>query len=87
MWLVSGIDEEHRFPEWTAAAQFYRQIVEDWVAANGDAGGDGTELLDDLRPGGSQEIEFAAGDGNDEKVRFRLAWDAGGGRTDHFVAC
>lgn len=84
MWLVSGIDEEHRFPEWTAAAQFYRQIVEDWVATNG---GSRAEVLDDLRPGGSQEIEFAAGDGSAEKVCFRLVWDAGGGRTDHFVAC
>ena len=36
MWLVSGIDEEHRFLDWVAAAAFYRQIVEDWVAANGD---------------------------------------------------
>jgi hypothetical protein len=87
MWLVTGIDEEHRFPDWVAAAAFYRQIVEDWVAAHGDTGGDGAEIVDQLRPGGSQEVEFVAGDGNGEKVRFALAWDIGGGRTDHFVAC
>jgi hypothetical protein len=86
MWLVSGIDEEHRFPHWADAAQFYRQIVEEWVAAHG-VGGEQAVIVDDLRPGGSQEIEFPAADGSGEKVRFRLAWDAGGSRVDHFVAC
>jgi hypothetical protein len=83
MWLVTGIDEEHRFPDWVDAAAFYRQIVEDWVAAHGDTAQAG--ILDDLQPGGSQEVELA--DGSGEKVRFALAWDVGGGRTDHFVAC
>lgn len=87
MWLVTGIDEEHRFPDWVAAAAFYRQIVSDWLAANGDATGQGAEIVADLPPGGSQEVEFAAADGSGEKVRFALAWDIGGGRTDHFVAC
>jgi hypothetical protein len=81
MWLVSGIDEEHRFREWADAAAFYRQIVEDWVAANGGA----AEGVDDLRPGDSQQIQFSAGSG--EKVRFGLTWEVGGGRMDHFVAC
>jgi hypothetical protein len=34
MWLVSGVDEEHRFPRWTDAVPFYRQIVGDWLAAD-----------------------------------------------------
>jgi uncharacterized protein YndB with AHSA1/START domain len=85
MWLVSGIDEEHRFPDWTDAAQFYRQIVADWVAAHGDA--DQSVAVHELRPGSSQEVEFAAADGNGEKVRFRLEWETHGGRMDHFVAC
>jgi hypothetical protein len=87
MWLVTGIDEEHRFPDWVAAAAFYRQIVEDWVTEHGD--GDRaaivSTIVSELRPGGSQEVEFA--DGSGEMVRFALAWDIGGGRTDHFVAC
>ena len=87
MWLVTGIDEEHRFPDWVAAAAFYRQIVEDWVAAHGDTTGTRAEIVDDLTPGGSQEVEFVAAGGSGEKVRFALAWDIGGGRTDHFVAC
>jgi hypothetical protein len=87
MWLVTGIDEEHRFPDWVAAAAFYRQIVEDWVAAHGDTTDHRAEIVDELRPGGSQEIEFVADDGSGEKVRFALTWDVGGGRTDHFVAC
>jgi hypothetical protein len=85
MWLVTGIDEEHRFPDWVAAAAFYRQIVRDWVAANGDTG-DRAEIVDELGPGGSQEVEFVT-PGGEEKVRFALTWDIGGGRTDHFVAC
>jgi hypothetical protein len=87
MWLVSGIDEEHRFPDWAAAAKFYRQIVEEWLAAHGDVSAGETTVVDDLRPGSAQEVEFAAGDSGGEKVRFRLVWDAGGGRVDHFVAC
>jgi len=87
MWLVSGIDEEHRFPEWTEAAEFYRQIVKDWITANGDAGDVQAEIINDLRTGDSQQIEFAAGDGSGEKVRFRLTWEVHGGRMEHFVAC
>ncbi len=82
MWLVSGIDEEHRFREWADAAAFYRQIVEEWVAAHG---GDRAGIVDDLRLGDTQQIELPAEHG--EKVRFGLTWDAGGGRVDHFVAC
>ena len=87
MWLVTGIDEEHRFPDWVAAAAFYRQIVRDWAAAHGAAAQ--ARIVDDLEPGGSQEVEFVAGDGDGggEQVRFALGWDIGGGRTDHFVAC
>ncbi|GAA0922717.1 hypothetical protein [Pseudonocardia zijingensis] len=87
MWLVSGIDEEHRFPDWRDAAAFYRQIVGDWVAAHGDPGTDVREdVLGDLRQGGTHEVEFPAGD-DGRPARFRLSWDARGGRTDHFVAC
>lgn len=90
MWLVTGIDEEHRLPDWVAAAAFYRQIVADWVAANGDTD-DRAEIVANtvskLQPGGSHGVEFRAPDGSGEKVRFALAWDVGGGRTDHFVAC
>jgi hypothetical protein len=87
MWLVSGIDEEHRFREWTEAARFYRQIVEEWVAAHDDVSGDQADVVNDLPPGGSQQVEFTAGDSGGEKVRFRLAWETNNGRTDHFVAC
>jgi hypothetical protein len=89
MWLVTGIDEEHRFPDWVAAAAFYRQIVEDWVARNGgpDRCGDQARRVHDLPPGGSQEVELTAAGGRGETVRFALSWDIGGGRTDHFVAC
>lgn len=83
MWLVTGIDEEHRFPDWREAAGFYRQIVGDWAAAHGRPPSD---LLSDLRQGGSHEIEFGTADG-DGRARFRLSWDATRGRTDHFVAC
>jgi hypothetical protein len=34
VWLVSGVDEAHRFPRWTDAVPFYRQIVGDWLAAD-----------------------------------------------------
>jgi len=85
MWLVTGIDEEHRFPDWRDAAGFYRQIVEDWVTAHGGPADGRARVLDDLRQGGSHEIEFPADDGG--RARFRLVWDATGGRTDHFVAC
>jgi hypothetical protein len=87
MWLVTGIDEEHRFPDWREAAGFYRQIVGDWVAAHGGSPDGRAVVLDGLRQGGSHEIEFPAGDGSGGRAQFRLAWDPGGGRTDHFVAC
>jgi hypothetical protein len=86
MWLVTGIDEEHRFPDWREAAGFYRQIVGDWVAAHSQAGTP-VAALDDLRQGGSHEIEFPAADGGGGRATFRLVWDPAGGRTDHFVAC
>jgi hypothetical protein len=88
MWLVTGIDEEHRFPDWVDAAAFYRQIVEDWVAAYGagDQAGIVAGIVRELPPGGTQEVELEAPDGG-EMVRFALTWDVGGGRTDHFVAC
>jgi hypothetical protein len=86
MWLVTGIDEEHRFPDWREAAGFYRQIVGDWVTAHGQAGAP-VAVLDDLRQGGSHEIEFPAADGSGDRATFRLVWDPAGGRTDHFVAC
>lgn len=87
MWLVSGIDEEHRFPEWADAARFYRQIVEDWVAANGGTGRERAQALDELQPGDSQQIELAVEGGHGEKARFGLVWEVAGGRTDQFVAC
>ena len=87
MWLVTGIDEEHRFREWTDAAKFYRQIVEDWIATHGEADSDQAETVKNLRLGDSQQIDFTAEDCCREKVRFRLTWEAGGGRADHFVAC
>jgi hypothetical protein len=84
MWLVTGIDEEHRFRDWVEAADFYRQIVGDWVAAHGDAP---AGIVDDLPPGASHEVEFPAGDAGGQVVRFRLAWETHGGRMEHFVAC
>lgn len=35
MWLVSGVDVEHRFLQWTEAVGCYRRMVGDWVGRTG----------------------------------------------------
>ena len=89
MWLVSGIDEEHRFPQWTDAVGFYRQIVGDWVAAHGDPDAaparELTTSIDDLPMGQPHRVGFPANGG--DAVRFELTWEVPSVGMDHFTAC
>ena len=79
MWLVSGVDEEHRFRTWTEAVAFYRLIVGDWVAAHG-----GAADVDDLATGTSHNTALPGPDGS---VEFRIGWEAPRVGLDHFTAC
>jgi hypothetical protein len=88
MWLVSGIDEEHRFPQWTDAVEFYRQIVGDWVVAHGDpdaAAARELASLDALPMGEAHRVGFPANGG--DPVRFELTWEVPSVGMDHFTAC
>ncbi|NMH77968.1 hypothetical protein [Pseudonocardia xinjiangensis] len=92
MWLVTGIDEEHRFPRWTEAVEFYRQVVGDWVADHDDPGGDAaqelTRSLDALAVGEAHEVAFPSAAGGDgAPVRFGLTWEVAQVGMDHFTAC
>jgi hypothetical protein len=91
MWLVTGIDEEHRFPQWTEAVEFYRQIVGAWVTDHdpgGDAAGELTSSLDALAVGEAHEVDFPSAAGDDgAPVRFGLMWEVAQVGMDHFTAC
>jgi hypothetical protein len=91
MWLVSGIDEEHRFPRWTEAADFYRQIVGDWVAAHEDpdtaAARELATSLHDLPLGQAHQVGFPSGSDGAEAVRFELSWEVPTVGLDHYTAC
>jgi hypothetical protein len=86
MWLVTGDDEEHRFPDWGRAVDYYRQMVQGWVGAHGDDAG-ATRALADLPTGGSHEAVFADPDGPDREVRFSLGWEVPRVGLDHYTAC
>jgi hypothetical protein len=85
MWLVSGVDEEHRFREWTEAVGFYRLMVGDWVRAHGDADGVAGSL-DELEMGQSHEAVFVDPE-TGGKVEFRIGWENANVGLDHFTAC
>lgn len=81
MWLVTGVDEEHRFRTWTEAVDYYRKMVGDWVAAHG-----GSIDVDDLQTGASHDAVFPDPDGHGT-VRFRMGWETPRVGLDHFTAC
>lgn len=91
MWLVSGVDEEHRFREWTEAAAFYRQMVGDWIAAHGDSHGGVAQAVDELRTGQSHQVAFAAPEADDSDTdggpAFQLGWERAHVGLDHYTAC
>lgn len=89
MWLVNGVDEEHRFREWTEAASFYRQMVGDWIAAHGDSHGGVAKALDELRTGESHQVTFAAPEdvSTNGEVEFQLGWETLHVGLDHYTAC
>jgi hypothetical protein len=84
MWLVSGVDEEHRFREWTEAVGFYRQMVGDWIRAHGDSDGV-ARSVDDLAMGQSHHVVFTDPAGG--TVEFRMGWETARVGLDHFTAC
>jgi hypothetical protein len=85
MWLVSGVDEEHRFREWTEAIGFYRQMVGDWVRMHGDTDGVGRSV-EELALGESHEAEFPDPE-NGGTVQFSLSWETARVGLDHYTAC
>lgn len=72
MWLVSGVDEEHRFLQWTEAVDCYRRMVGDWVGAHG---GDGAAApaVDHLVIGRPHRAVFD--DPRDGTVEFGMRWE------------
>lgn len=89
MWLVSGVDEEHRFREWGEAVEYYRQMVRSWVGEHGDTAGV-TSALDGLPVGGAHHAVFTDPDapgGAEQKVEFSLGWEVPRVGLDHFTAC
>lgn len=86
MWLVSGVDEEHRFARWGEAVAYYREMVHGWVGAHG---GDAA-AVDALPTGGAHEAVFTdpdAPDGPGRQVRFSIGWEVPQVGLDHFTAC
>jgi Family of unknown function (DUF6193) len=75
MWLVVGVDEEHRFPEWGEAVDCYRAMVRGWTGAHGDPTGVTTEVAE-LPTGGSHHAVFADPEGG-RPVTFSIGWEAG----------
>jgi hypothetical protein len=86
MWLVSGVDEEHRFREWGEAVEYYRQMVRGWVGDHGDTAG-AAPALDGLPVGGAHHAVFPDPDGAGQKVEFRIGWEVPRVGLDHFTAC
>ena len=88
MWLVTGVDEEHRFREWGEAVDYYRQMVRGWVRAHDAATHDAaTRDLDALPTGGSHQAVFPDPDGRDGEARFSIGWEVPRVGLDHFTAC
>ena len=85
MWLVSGVDEEHRFRTWTEAVEFYRQLVGDWVDAHGGAE-QARRRLDDLPTGSSDDTVFPDRD-EGGMVTFSMSWEAPQIGLGHDTAC
>lgn len=94
MWLVSGVDEEHRFRDWTEAADYYRAMVHGWTGAHGDA--DGLDrAVDELAVGQSHETVFPGSgtDGDDAEptergpVTFRIGWEVPQAGLGVITAC
>ncbi|GAY07575.1 hypothetical protein [Pseudonocardia sp. N23] len=92
MWLVCGIDEEHRFREWDEAAGYHRLMVGDWVARHGDPAG-AAGPLDGLAVGQSSTITFpdpepGPDDGGDAgTVEFSLTWERARAGLEVIGAC
>ncbi|AEA22642.1 hypothetical protein Psed_0370 [Pseudonocardia dioxanivorans CB1190] len=72
MWLVRGVDEEHRFREWHEAVEYHRLMVRDWAERHGDAAG-AARTVDDLAVGASSTVEFP--DPECGTVVFTLVWE------------
>jgi hypothetical protein len=85
MWLVVGVDEEHRFPEWAQAVGYYREMVRGWVGAHGDPAGV-TSAVAELPVGGSHRAVFPAPEGG-RPVEFSIGWEVPQVGLDHFTAC
>jgi hypothetical protein len=85
MWLVVGVDEEHRFPEWAEAVAYYRSMVGAWIAAHGDPGEVRTAVAE-LPVGGSHHAVFPSPDGG-RAVEFSIGWEVPQVGLDHFTAC
>jgi hypothetical protein len=85
MWLVVGVDEEHRFPEWGEAVEYYRAMLRGWTGAHGDSAGVATALAE-LPTGGSHRAVFTDPD-DGRPVEFRLGWEVPQVGLDHFTAC
>jgi hypothetical protein len=81
MWLVVGVDEEHRFPEWGEAVAYYREMVGGWADAH-----DAPAAVDDLPVGGAHQAVFPDPDGG-RPVRFSIGWEVPQVGLDHFTAC
>lgn len=93
MWLVTGVDEEHRFREWGEAADYYRRMVRGWLAAHGDDDAV-IRALAELPTGASHQAVLAdtdadtdTGDGEARRVEFSLGWEVPRVGLDHYTAC
>ena len=85
MWLVSGVDEEHRFREWTEAVGFYRQMVGDWIGAHGDTDGI-ARSVEELALGQSHRAVFPDPESGGT-VAFSVGWETARVGLDHYTAC
>ncbi|MGD9989704.1 hypothetical protein [Pseudonocardia sp.] len=86
MWLVRGIDEEHRFREWDEAAGYHRLMVGDWIARHGDDAGAAC-ALDRLAVGRSSTITFPIPGTDATTVEFSLTWDRARAGLEVIGAC
>ncbi|RTL69647.1 MAG: hypothetical protein EKK42_05930 [Pseudonocardiaceae bacterium] len=86
MWLVCGIDEEHRFREWDEAAGYHRLMVGDWVARHGDDTGAASSLAG-LAVGQSSTITFPDPERDATTVEFSLTWERARAGLEVIGAC